>query len=244
MGVWNMIVKFLIVFLLSLNTLNSSIYRYVIDIDSSLLVISHHIAKSQVGVVEKTNKNDGEVDKYLKVVGLGGKREPYCAAGLSWSFLEGSFFIGKDRKYIPFPMTAGSQIVYNHAKKIGKIDKTNTTQRYDLFVWRQKNSTKGHIGMVDSVLTKGWVKTIEFNTSEGNTGSQRDGGGVWLRKRNLIQPMGMLLVRGRVGFNVIDRGIKIDWSKFNLENYRWGYKKPLVVEHKDWYYNKGWNNNI
>jgi hypothetical protein len=56
--------------------------------------------------------------------------------------------------------------------------------------------------------------------------------------------MGMLLVRGRVGFNVIDRGIKIDWSKFNLENYRWGYKKPLVVEHKDWYYNKGWNNNI
>ena len=230
-----MLSKILIIFLFSTSVLNSTVYRYVLDIDSSLLVVSHHIAKSQIGVVEKTNRNDGEVDKYLKVVGLGGTREPYCAAGLSWSFLEGAFFIGKDKKYIPFPMTAGSQVVYNHAKKNGKIDKTNTTQKYDFFVWRQKNSTKGHIGMIDSVMVKGWVKTIEFNTSEGNVGSQRDGGGVWLRKRNLIQPMGMLLVRGRVGFNLINKNTKIDWSKFKIENYRQGYIKPLPKPiQKDW----------
>lgn len=208
--------------------------RFVLDIDSNLVIISHTIAQSQIGVTEKTGKNDGEVDKYMRFLGLGGRKLPYCAGGVSWSYLQGSLFLGKDRKFIPFPLSAGSQVAYDFARKNGKEDKTREIKKYDLFIWKKKDGIQGHIGMIDSVMQKGWVRTIEFNTSSNNRGDQRDGGGVWNRRRNLIQPMGFLLVRGFVGFNLVDRGTKLDWKKFNPQNYREfkiesGNKKVLAI---------------
>jgi hypothetical protein len=32
--------------------------------------------------------------------------------------------------------------------------------------------------------------------------------------------MGFLLVRGFVGFNLVDKKTKIDWKKYNPQNYR------------------------
>ena len=47
------------------------------------------IAKSQVGIGEKTNHNDGpDVDKYLKTVGLDGSGEPWCGAFVNWGLKE------------------------------------------------------------------------------------------------------------------------------------------------------------
>jgi hypothetical protein len=207
--------------------------RYVIDIDSNLVVISHTIAQSQVGVTEKTGKNDGEVDKYMRFLNKGGQKLPYCSGGISWSYYQGALFLDKDRKYIPFPLSAGSQVAFDYARKKGKLDNSGI-KRYDFFIWKKKDGINGHIGLIDSVMVKGCVRTIEFNTSQDNRGSQRDGGGVWNRKRNLIQPMGFLLVRGFVGFNLVDKKTKIDWKKFNPQNYREfkiesGNKKVLAI---------------
>jgi hypothetical protein len=138
----------LIVMLCSLNTTYSNLQikpRYVLNIDSNLVVISHAIAQSQVGVVEKTGKNDGEVDKYMQFLGLGGQKLPYCSGGISWSYLQGSIFLGKDRKFIPFPLSAGSQVAYNYARTKGEEDLSRSIKKYDLFIWRKKEGNQGHI---------------------------------------------------------------------------------------------------
>lgn len=189
--------KFIVLILLfNFSLFSTTIYE--ISIDECLHAKAFEIIEGEVGVVEKTGKNDGEVEKYLKVVGLP-KGYPYCAAGISWSYLEASKFYGKDKSFIPFPMTAGSQVVLNHAISIGKKVSRNLTKG-DFFVWRRKDSYQGHIGVIESLGEKGWVNTIEFNTSGNSTGDQRDGGGVWKKKRNTLQPLGMLLIRGFVGF--------------------------------------------
>lgn len=181
-----------------LNFLVASTTIYELEIDSCLHSKAFEVIQGEVGVVEATGKNDGEVEKYLKVVGLG-KGYPYCAAGISWSYLEAAKFYQKNRSFIPFPITAGSQVVLNHAIQNGK-KVSRDLQKGDFFVWRQKDSYLGHIGVVKSLGEKGWVNTIEFNTSNNDAGNQRDGGGVWEKRRNIIHPLGRMLVRGFVGF--------------------------------------------
>lgn len=172
---------------------------YELEIDSCLHSKAFELAQSQIGVTEATGKNDGpEVEAYLRVTGLG-KGYPYCAAGISWCYYESAKFFGKKKSFIPFPMTAGSQVVYDHARKKGVKVKRNVKSG-DFFVWRKKDSYQGHIGIIEASGEKGWVQTVEFNTSGTRRGDQRDGGGVWRKKRNLIHPLGRLLVRGFVGF--------------------------------------------
>jgi hypothetical protein len=190
---------FLTILLFLTFTNYSSASRYVLKIDECLHEKAFEIAEGEVGVVEKTGRNDGEVEKYLRVVGLG-KGYPYCAAGISWCYLEAAKFYGKTKSFIPFPMTAGSQVVYSHAKKYGVKGK-NKPEKGDFFTYRKKNSYTGHTGIVDTVKKAGWIESIEFNTSSGIGGSQRDGGGVYRRKRNYLHPLGRMMFRGFVGFD-------------------------------------------
>lgn len=187
-----------ILFLILITTINLSASRYVLEIDSCLHNKALEIAQGEIGVTEATGKNDGEVEKYLKIIGLG-KGYPYCAAGISWSYYQAAKYYNKTKSFIPFPMTAGSQVVYDHARKVGEKG-SNNVEPQDFFIWRKKDSYQGHIGIIESIGEKGWVQTIEFNTSGDNRGDQRDGGGVWRKKRNLIHPLGRFLVRGFVGF--------------------------------------------
>lgn len=193
--------KYLLLILLFTTTLFSA-SRYELEIDSCLHEKAFEIAEGEIGVTEATGKNDGpRVEAYLKVTGLG-KGYPYCAAGISWCYYQAAKFYNKAKSFIPFPMTAGSQVVYDHARKHGKKTKKSVKSK-DFFIWRKKDSYQGHIGIIDKVKKKGWVETIEFNTSGSSSGDQRDGGGVWRKKRNLIHPLGRLRVRGFVGFKNI-----------------------------------------
>lgn len=192
----------LILIFFSFSKFATSRSRYVLKADSCVVTIAQDFAISQVGVTEATGNNDGpEVAAYLKVTGLG-IGYPYCAAGISWSFAMAGDSLGIPRKELPVPMTAGSQIAYDHARKNGYKSESNRPEVYDLYIWRRKDSYRGHIGWCYEIGEKGWVRTVEFNTSSGSSGSQDDGQGVWLRKRNILHPLGRLRTRGFVGFKL------------------------------------------
>ena len=90
--------------------------------------------------------------------------------------------------------------MFNKAKQVGK-KVSYKPQKNDLLFWIV--TTTGHVERIDSVLKGGWVKTIGFNTSSG-TGNQRDGEGVYLRKRNIYSPLSRMRVRGIIGFEGIE----------------------------------------
>ena len=73
-------VMLFITFSLIICNVSLSQKRYVISCDWLLLDKSHEIALQEVGTIEKTNKNDGDVEKYVAIFGLGSGTQ-YCAAG-------------------------------------------------------------------------------------------------------------------------------------------------------------------
>lgn len=187
-----LIILFLFSFFLSSLPISSA-ERFFIKCDSALVYLSLNIAKTQIGVKEKTGKNDGkEVESYLKSVGLT-KGNPYCYAGQYWTFYKASYLTNKK---ICIPKSGLANSIFNYAKKNGK--KTNYKVRIgDFIVWKYSNSWSGHIERVDSVCKAGWVRTVAFNSS----GIKRDGDGVHSMIRNIAHPLGKMQIRGLVGLN-------------------------------------------
>lgn len=169
-----------------------------------ILELSENIAISQVGVKEKTNKNDGEPEKYLQSVGLK-KGNPYCLAGQYWTFKEAVDSLGLDYKNIPIPKTGLVYNIFHYAEKYGKVAEYSPT-KHSFLIWIYPNKKKGHIERIIEVGKAGWVKTIAFNTAKDNSNS-RDGEGVYIKNRNIYSPLGRL--------NII-RLVKMqDYNKIN-----------------------------
>ena len=101
---------------------------------------------------------------------------------------------------IPIYRTGSTYLMFNKAKQVGK-KVSYKPQKNDLLFWIV--TTTGHVERIDSVLKGGWVKTIGFNTSSG-TGNQRDGEGVYLRKRNIYHILSRMKVRGLIGFKTYE----------------------------------------
>ncbi len=174
--------KIIIFILLTLNTY--SLERYAIKYNPSQVI---EFASGEIGVKE-IGKNRGlRVDTYNRSVGnpLG---SPYCMAGIYFCFNQFENPLIKSG-------LAQSQIKY--FKKIG-FKTPYKAKIGDLLTWRT-NQTFGHIEIIVKVLNGGWVQTIGFNTTKGN-GNQRDGGGVYLRKRHLYNRLGILHIKGIAGF--------------------------------------------
>ncbi len=121
-------------------------------------------ALSQVGIVEKTRRNDGEVEKYLNLFGLK-KGQPYCAAGQYWCFYTASTDIGLHEAEIPIIKSAGAYRIFKDAKERG-IKVRYRPAKHDLIVWRKRKSVQGHIERIVKVSGKGNVFTVGFNTKE------------------------------------------------------------------------------
>ncbi len=168
---------------------------YELPCDGELLIVSERIALSQVGVREVGN-NRGEVAKYLASVGLG-EGHPYCAAGVYWCFSEASNELKMSNSAIPIKRTAVANGVMNDAIRRGKLVEKPIT-RHDLLVWKSKSSWQGHIERVIETKSKGIVKTIAFNVK------LKDGEGVGIKTRYLSHPLGKLMLRGVVKFEVKD----------------------------------------
>lgn len=133
-------------------------------------------AIGQVGTQERTGHNDGPVDKYLQSVGLGGTRNPYCAAFVYWTGLAA---LGPRN---PFPRSAWSPDFVGS----GATSQITTARPGDTFgIYFASKGRVAHTGLV-----RGWqgryLWTVEANTSPAAaTGAaDRDGDGVWSKLRD------------------------------------------------------------
>jgi hypothetical protein len=129
---------------------------------------------SQVGVRERTGRNDGvEVEAYLRSVGLG-KGYPWCAAFTNWCLLQAGGTPPKSG-YVPvwFPK---DKIVYRQGKEVSRMP-----LRGDTFgIYFRNMGRLAHIGFVHT-----WGEGKYVTTIEGNTGPDggRDGDGVYRKYR-------------------------------------------------------------
>lgn len=138
-------------------------------------------AKSQLGVKEKTGKNDGiEVEKYLKSVGLP-KGYAWCQAFVYWVFLT---TYEKLKLKNPVPKTAGVLAAWNQSKKY-QLKKGTPPERGDVFTMNFGKGT-GHAGIVTEVIGD-YIYTIEGNTSADPTSAvdDREGQGTYQRRRKI-----------------------------------------------------------
>ncbi len=177
--------------------------RYVMTCRSELIQASADSAIAQVGVKERTGRNDGYmVEQYLKSVGLR-KGNPYCAAGQYWCFYSACQDLSFALSEIPIKRTGSTVSMFNHAMKNGRktfpFPKVN-----DLIFWKKPRVWRGHVERIIEVMKAGWIRTVGFNTSSGRKGSQDDGEGVYIRKRNYKHFIGRMAVRGFVGFTSVN----------------------------------------
>lgn len=135
-----------------------------------------------VGTTEVGNNAGPEVARFLRSVGLG-TGYAYCAAFVSFCLTEAepqpvwpTIRTARAQSFITAQSMRASHVMYGYKKpKPG-----------DILVWKKGNTGFGHVGFVlewDGACGT----TVEANTSSGVYGSQRDGDGVWIRKR-CIEP--------------------------------------------------------
>jgi hypothetical protein len=141
------------------------------------------VAQSQVGYEEGggSSGHNGNITKYWKELELDLQGQSWCAAFVSWVFKHaGAPLPAIDHKWgYSFCPDAVSW-----AKKHGVWDGDGRYRPGDIifFNWTGGSSAE-HTGIVVSDDGK-TVVTIEGNTSpEGGSGSQANGGGVYLRRR-------------------------------------------------------------
>jgi hypothetical protein len=171
--------------------------KYVLMCDSLLLEKSQEICFMQIGTKEKTNNNDGEVEKYLKLFGLA-KGNPYCAAGQYYCFEQACDELKISHSKIPIIKSALAQKIFNDAIKKGKKEKF-MPNIHALIVWKKGNTAFGHIERIIKIHNAGWVETIGFNTSTIINRKKTEG--VFKQKRNIFHPLGRLKIKGMIGFN-------------------------------------------
>lgn len=127
------------------------------------------LARSQIGTVESPpNSNNQQYGLWY-----GFNRQPWCAMFVSWVLAH----CGLADQY-RFASVAAS---IRWARQNGRH---TTSFRPGYVACRLIDSTTGHTGIVEAVHSDGTVTTIEGNTTIGASGDQRDGGGVWRRRRN------------------------------------------------------------
>ena len=132
--------------------------------------------RSQIGVRELTGNNDGvEVEMYLNSVGLK-KGQPYCAAGVAWSFIQAN--IKAPRSGWSPAWFQPKYVIYQH----GIAALQTEPQQGDVGGYYYKKLGRyGHTFFIDYWSKKGsFCITVEFNGTDKQT---REGNGV---VRNIV----------------------------------------------------------
>ena len=140
------------------------------------------IAYSYIGTTEKTGNNDGPKIEYILKRQGGAKGASYC-----------SFFVSMciDSAKVKEPsVRPGMAIGFKGKNSIPANDVLIGKTRVPpgtIVIFRKGETIYGHTGFVYD-WGKRYGVTVEGNTSSGITGSQANGDGIWMRRRE-IQPM-------------------------------------------------------
>lgn len=120
------------------------------------------------------DSNRGEwVEKFLRSAGVAAGN-PWCASFVTWCYKEAGVVI--------LPQNPASVYGWVHnGTRQGITQIVKNPMRGDLFYWLNKDH-HGHIGFVVKANVL-WIETIEGNAQPGDSGNQREGGGVYRRKR-------------------------------------------------------------
>lgn len=139
-------------------------------------------ALSFEGIVESTGHNDGlQIEQFQKFVNLK-KGDPYCAAFVSYVL---------DKSHVSYPdIRTGLAVrfITNRSIAVSKIlSGASKIPPGAIFIMNQDGQWKGHTGLITGYSGNS-VSTIEANTSPqpGTAESDRDGQGIFERKRQLI----------------------------------------------------------
>ena len=136
------------------------------------------VASGEVGVKEKTGRNDGEVDKYNAAVGLGGTGAPYCASFVYWV---GKEALGSDN---PYPKTAWSPSMVSRGTRVKENTQPRGAETFGIYFKRKKRIA--HTGIVEERKGSYFI-TIEGNTSSNaavGSAADREGHGVYRKRRH------------------------------------------------------------
>lgn len=135
-----------------------------------------NVIYSQIGIVEATGNNDGEVEKYIEATGLNPKANlPYCVAYVYWCFLQVDIF-----PHVPAPAWSPSwfldeYIVYKRTEN--NYYKLIPTDVFGIYFNRLGRI--GHGGFLVEEEDDYYI-TVEANT---NAKLSREGDGVWSKRR-------------------------------------------------------------
>lgn len=140
------------------------------------------IFRAEIGVRERTGKNDGKrVGEYLKITGLD-EGYAWCAAFVSWVFLEAGFREPRTPwSPVLFPE---KRVIWERSLELAKDNKRDKKepQPGDVFgIYFNTLKRIAHVGFVDEWGDK-YLVTVEGNTNESDS---NEGDGVY-RKRRLI----------------------------------------------------------
>jgi len=133
------------------------------------------VAFKLVGVHEEGRDNDGLlVSLFQKTIG-GAFHEPWCL-----SFIQSIIAYVETTLSIKSELSA-TEHVLNLWNSSPKILRSTTPQKGHLILWKLKNTTSGHCGIITGINDT-YFETIEGNTSTANS-INRDGDGVYLKQR-------------------------------------------------------------
>jgi len=145
-------------------------------------------------VREATNRNDGpEVEMFLRYLGLP-KGQPWCAAFSLYCYKEAADVLQVKQ---PFPRYGRVAMLWDTCRRNPLKYQAITADQVrlgsvrlrpgDLPVWAngtiRNNDFNGHTGLVITPVSPLTFRSIEGNTMPGDSGNQRDGGGVYERIR-------------------------------------------------------------
>jgi len=154
------------------------------------------LSASQVGVRERTGRNDGPlVEAYLRAAGAR-RGDPWCMALPVWAHRRVADSIGLKSVW---PTTASTQTFAAWAERLGRLA-TAPPQPGDVIVWRVPGQWQGHAETLERFLGHGWWTTIAGNVTSGarTTAAIRDGGGCSRMRRNINHPLGRMFVRALI----------------------------------------------
>lgn len=197
--------KILILFFLLSFNISIGQVKYQLYVEEELILKSRELLIQQIGVKEKTGKNDGpKIKEYLKSVNLD-EGAAWCQSLQYWCYYMAQKLTGLVNAILPIPKSGVANNTFVYAQKNGKKVKYEAEDN-DFIIWRLQSSTwQGHIGRIIEVKKAGWVITVEGNTSNGLSGSQREGNVCARREQNIYHPLGRMNVRGLVGVSPIKK---------------------------------------